>query len=193
MHFADETPDYIDKIITELHQTPYRKIKDYDLILRGIEPNKIRRWFKENHNMTFHAYQRMLRINAAYNQIKGGNSVTNAAFGIGYDSLSGFNESWKNIFGEAPKNSKDKTIINIIRFTTKIGPMFACATDRGLCMLEFTDRRMLETEFQDLCKRLNAVILPGQNEYLDLVQIQFAEYLDGKRKEFDIPPRNTRN
>ncbi len=194
MHFADETPDYIDKIITELHQTPpYRKIKDYDLILRGgIEPNKIRRWFKENHNMTFHAYQRMLRINAAYNQIKGGNSVTNAAFGIGYDSLSGFNESWKNIFGEAPKNSKDKTIINIIRFTTKIGPMFACATDRGLCMLEFTDRRMLETEFQDLCKRLNAVILPpGQNEYLDLVQIQFAEYLDGKRKEFDIPPLET--
>ena len=51
--------------------------------------------------MTFHTYQRMLRINKAYNQIKGGNSVTDTAFGLGYDSLSGFNESWKSIFGKA--------------------------------------------------------------------------------------------
>jgi len=75
----------------------------------------------------------------------------------------------------------------IIRFTTKIGPMFACVTKKGICLLEFTDRRMLETEFQDLYKRLDAVILPGENKYLDLVQTQVAEYMDGKRKKFDIP------
>ena len=65
--------------------------------------------------------------------------------------------------------------------------MFACATDKGLCLLEFTDRRMLETEFQDLCKRLNAVIIPGKNKYLDLVQTQVLEYLEGERKDFTIP------
>jgi len=187
MELEGETPDYVKNIISELQGNPYLRIKDYDLRQRDIEPNKIRRWFKINHNMTFHAYQRMLRINKAYNQIKGGNSVTKTAFGLGYDSLSGFNESWKNIFGKAPKDTKDKTIINIIRFSTKIGPMFACATEKGLCLLEFTDRRMLETEFQDLCKRLDAVILPGENQYLDSVQIQVAEYMDGKRKSFDIP------
>jgi AraC family transcriptional regulator of adaptative response/methylated-DNA-[protein]-cysteine methyltransferase len=186
MDLDGEAPDYVKSIISELLENPYLKIKDYDLRQRNIEPDKIRRWFKKNHNMTFHAYQRMLRINNAYNLIKGGNSVTDTAFGLGYDSLSGFNESWKSVFGKAPKDTKDKTVINIIRFGTKIGPMFACATEEGICLLEFTDRRMLETEFKDLCKRLDAVILPGENKYLDSVQIQVAEYMDGRRKKFDI-------
>ena len=185
MEKGDETPLYIQKVIEELQENPYLKIKDWDLRQRKIEPSKIRRWFKKNHNMTFHSYQRMLKINKAYNQIKGGNSVTKTAFGLGYDSLSGFNESWKNIFGKAPKDS-NKTVINIIRFTTKLGPMFACATEKGLCLLDFTDRRMLESEFKDLCKRLNAVILPGENKYLDEVQKQVKEYLSGKRKIFKI-------
>jgi AraC family transcriptional regulator of adaptative response/methylated-DNA-[protein]-cysteine methyltransferase len=188
MEINGQTPKYIEAIIAELQENPYLKIKDWDLKQKGVEPSKIRRWFKDNHNMTFHAYQRMLKINKAYNQIKGKNSITsitNVAFGVGYDSLSGFNESWKNIFGKIDKNT-DKTIINIIRFPTKIGTMFACATDKGLCLLDFTDRRMLETEFKDLCKRLNAVILPGENKYLDLARKQFDEYLNGERKTFDI-------
>ena len=65
--------------------------------------------------------------------------------------------------------------------------MFACTTDKGLCLLEFTDRRMLETEFRDLCKRLKAVMLPGKNKYLDLVQTQVLEYFEGERKDFTIP------
>jgi len=187
MELEGETPEYIKNIISELQKTPYLKIQDFDLKQRGIEPSQIRRWFKRHHNMTFHSFQRMLRINNAYNQIKGGNSVTDTAFGLGYESLSGFNDGWQNIFGKAPKDSKVKNVINIIRFPTKLGPMFACATDKGLCLLEFSNRRMLETEFQDLCKRLQAVILPGSNKYLDLVQVQVSEYLDGKQQEFSIP------
>jgi len=187
MDFTGNAPDYVKSIISELEENPYLRIKDSDLRQRNIEPNKIRRWFKRNHNMTFHTYQRMLRINNAYNQIKGGNSVTKTAFGLGYDSLSGFNGSWRSVFGQAPTDTKNKTVINIIRFSTKIGPMFACATKKGICLLEFTDRRMLETEFQDLRQRLDAVILPGKNKYFDLVQIQVAEYMDGGRKSFDVP------
>jgi len=187
MELEGETPKYIKSIIEELHENPFLKIKDFDLRQKGIEPSQIRRWFKKHHNMTFHSYQRMLRINKASNQIKGGNSVTDTAYGLGYESLSGFNEGCQLIFGKSPQKIKDCTIINIIRFPTKLGPMFACATEQGICLLEFTDRRMLETEFKDLCKRLNAVILPGKNEYLNLVQIQVSEYLDGKRKEFTIP------
>jgi len=179
-------PNEIKQIIDELQENPFLKIKDYDLRKRNIEPSYIRRWFKKHHSMTFHSYQKLLRINKAYNQIKGGNSVTGTAFGVGYESLSGFNQSYKDIFGESPVNSKDKRVINIIRFTTKLGAMFACATDKGLCLLEFTDRRLLEWEFTDLRKRLNAVILPGENEYLEQVQVEVNEYLEGKRKEFSV-------
>jgi len=183
----NETPDYIQKIIDELNHDPYLKLKDYDLVKRGIEPNQIRRWFKKHHGITFHAFQRMLRINSAYQKIASGDSITETAFDTGYESLSGFNEGFQNVFGLSPSTSKDKSIINIVRFTTPLGPMFACATVQGICLLEFTTRRMLENEFKDLCKRLNAVILPGKNPYLDQVQLEIQEYFDGKRKEFTLP------
>jgi AraC family transcriptional regulator of adaptative response/methylated-DNA-[protein]-cysteine methyltransferase len=64
--------------------------------------------------------------------------------------------------------------------------MFACATKEGLCLLEFTNRKMLETEFRDLMKRLNAVILPGDNPFLDQAQLELA-YFDGQRKDFSVP------
>jgi AraC family transcriptional regulator of adaptative response/methylated-DNA-[protein]-cysteine methyltransferase len=187
MEQANETPDYIKALIKALHDHPFLKIKDSDLKQRGLEPNHIRRWFKKHHNMTFHTYQRMMRINKAYNQIKGGNSVTHTAFGVGYESLSGFNDGYRKIFANSPTGKKPKNVINIIRFTTKLGPMFACATSKGLCLLEFTDRRMLEREFKDLCKKLDAVILPGENPILNQVQDEIGEYMNGKRSKFSIP------
>ena len=187
MEKPGETPDYIRRIINELHENPCLRIKDHDLRQRGIEPNQIRRWFKNNHHMTFHTYQRMLRINTAYNNIKAGATITSSAVDSGYDSLSGFNESYRSIFGEPPTQANNKTVLNIVRFTTPIGPMFACASRDGICLLEFTDRRMLETEFRDLCKRVNAVVLPGNNDHLDHVQYEIQEYFSGKRKKFSVP------
>ncbi len=187
MEKMDETPEYVKNIIKELHENPYLRIKDCNLRERNIEPSHIRRWFKNHHNMTFHAYQRMLRINTAFNSIKDGETIIKSAFDSGYDSLSGFNESYRSIFGNSVTQTHEKNIINIVRFTTPIGPMFACATNKGICLLDFTDRRMLETEFKDLCKRLNAVILPGSNTYLDDVQSELVEYFSGKRKLFSVP------
>lgn len=185
MESAEETPRYIIDILKELNENPFLKIKDYDLQTRGVEPNTIRRWFKNHYNMTFQTYQRMLRINTAFNKISNGESITNTAFDLGFESLSGFNSSYQNIIGKTPSKI-DKNIINIIRFTTPIGPMFGCATTKGVCLFEFTNRRMLETEFKDLTKRLNAVILPGENKHLRHLKNEISEYFEGKRKTFTI-------
>jgi len=186
MEKLEETPSYITALINELHQDPYLRVKDRDLVERGLEPNHIRRWFKYHHQMTFQAYQRMLRINTAYQKIEKGKSVLDSALESGYDSLSGFNDGYRTIFGEPPTSSDKKEILHITRFTTKVGPMFACASSQGLCLLEFTDRRMLETEFKDLRKRLNAVILPGENPHLQETEAQIKEYFQGIRKSFSI-------
>jgi AraC family transcriptional regulator, regulatory protein of adaptative response / methylated-DNA-[protein]-cysteine methyltransferase len=53
--------------------------------------------------MTFHAYQRMYRINSAFKNIGKGTSVTSAAFDSGFESLSGFADSYKKVFGFPPK------------------------------------------------------------------------------------------
>ncbi len=187
MERLDETPQYIRNIIKDLQEDPYLRIRDFNLREREIDPARIRRWFKKNHNITFHGYQRMLRINSAFNSIKSGDSVTKSAFDNGYESLSGFNEGYRSIFGGSPTNSSVKNVLNIVRFTTPLGPMYACAGEKGICLLEFTDRRMLETEFKDLGKRLNAVIIPGENCYLDQAQKEIGEYFSGRRKVFTVP------
>jgi len=182
-----ETPGYIKEILEEFNTNPSKKIKDWDLVQKGIEPSKIRRWFLKNHGITFHSYQRMFRINSAFKKIQNGESVTSVAFDTGYESLSGFTDSFKSVFGVSPSNSKDKQIINITRLETPLGTMFAGATEQGICLLEFTDRRMLETELKSLAKLLNANILQGVNKHLELLKQQLDEYFEGKRKEFTIP------
>ncbi len=182
-----ETPHYISDILKEINADPSLKFKDWNLLQRGIEPSKIRRWFLKNHGITFHAYQRMFRINSAFKKIQNGESVTSAAFDAGYESLSGFNDSFKSIFGVSPVHSKSKQIINIVRLETPLGTMYACAVEEGICLLEFTDRKMLETEFKYLSKKLNAVIIQGANRHFDTLKAQLDEYFEGKRKHFTVP------
>ena len=182
-----ETPDFIKSILDELNTDPSLKFKDWDLIQKGIEPSKIRRWFLKNHGITFHAYQRMFRINSAFKRIQDGQAITTAAFDAGYESLSGFGDSFKAIFGVSPLNSKDKQVINITRLETPLGTMFACAVKQGICLLEFTDRKMLETEFKTLAKQLNATIIQGSNHHFDLLKQQLDEYFAGNRKQFSVP------
>ena len=182
-----ETPKYIKELLDEINRNPSVKIRDFDLRNQKVEPNKVRRWFKKNHNMTFQSYQRMIRLNSAFNKIQSGEKVTNAAFDAGYDSLSGFNDSFKSLIGRSPTKSTDKKIINITRLETPLGPMYACAVEKGICLLDFTDRRMLETEFKELTRYLNAVILPGENSHFTLLKKELNEYFEGKRQIFTIP------
>ncbi|GAA3759781.1 trifunctional transcriptional activator/DNA repair protein Ada/methylated-DNA--[protein]-cysteine S-methyltransferase [Flavobacterium ginsengiterrae] len=183
----NETPDFIKEILRELSENPSLKFKDSDLIRRGIEPSKMRRWFLKNHNITFQAYQRMFRINSAFKKIKEGESITATAFDTGYESLSGFNDSFKSVFGVSPKNSKAQNIIDLKRIETPLGTMYVCGVKEGICLLEFTDRKMLETEFKSLAKTLNAVIMQGDNVHFEILEEQLKEYFEGRRKVFTVP------
>ena len=182
-----ETPGYIKDLLKELNDNPSVKFKDWNLNQRGIDPSKLRRWFLKNHGITFHAYQRMFRINSAFKKIQNGESITSVAFDTGYESLSGFTDSFKSIFGVSPSRSKENTLINISRIETPLGTMYACAVEQGICMLEFTDRKMLETELKTLTKRLNAIIIQGANKHFEVLKHQLDEYFKGERKEFTVP------
>lgn len=105
-------PDFIKKLLREISNDFSVKIKDSDLLRKGIEPSKVRRWFLKNYGMTFHAYQRSLRLNAAFKKIENGESVTATAFETGYESLSGFTDSFKSAFGIAPSNVKKRLQAN---------------------------------------------------------------------------------
>jgi AraC family transcriptional regulator, regulatory protein of adaptative response / methylated-DNA-[protein]-cysteine methyltransferase len=183
----NETPTHIRDILNEISEDPGSKIKDYDLVKRGIDPYTVRRWFLKNHGLTFQAYQRMFRINTAFKKIQEGESITSAAYASGFESLSGFGDSFKQVFGVSPNKSKAQGVIDLKRLETPLGTMYACATEEGICLLEFTDRKMLETEFKSLARTLNATIVQGGNQNFDILEQQLTEYFDGRRTMFTVP------
>lgn len=183
----NQTPDHFQQIINELYLHPSVKIKDQDLRNRGIDPHQIRRWFLKNHGITFQAYQRMFRINTAFKKIHGGDSVTDTAFESGFESLSGFGDSFKSVFGVSPKKGKDKTIIDLTRIETPLGTMIACATSQGICLLEFSDRKMLETELKTLARLLNATIVLGQNPHFITLEKELNQYFQKQLMVFTTP------
>jgi AraC family transcriptional regulator of adaptative response/methylated-DNA-[protein]-cysteine methyltransferase len=187
VRLPDETPDYIQTLLNEVRDKPEVKITDADLRQRHFEPHTIRRWFLKRHGMTFHAYQRMFRLNTAFKKLQEGESVTDVAFGTGYESLSGFGDSFKTVFGVSPKQGKAQGIIDLTRIETPIGAMFAGAVPEGICLLEFTDRKMLPTELKTLAKYYNATILQGENIHFAALRRQLEEYFAGSRRHFELP------
>lgn len=182
-----ETPKEIKQILDELSANPSLKFKDYDLVKRGLEPANVRRWFQKNHGMTFHAFQRMFKINSAFKKLQQGETILNTALESGYESLSGFNESFKNIFGVSPKNSKSEKVIDLKRIETPIGTMIACADEKGICLLEFSDRKALPTELKAISKHFDANIIQGENPHFKTLEKELNEYFEAQRKEFSVP------
>lgn len=188
LKFYGTTPQWIGSILKEVEANPDIKLKDHDLQKRGLNPNRVRRWFIKHHGMTFQAYQRAIRISYAFGTIKyGDNRVINAAYDSGYDSLSGFTDAFKKTTGFSPGESSGHRIIHINRILTPLGPMLAGAVERGICLLEFTDRRILEYQLKQLSSLLKAGFVTGQNPYFDQLKKELDEYFTGMRKHFTVP------
>lgn len=183
----DETPLDIRKLLIELSENPGLKLKDVDLVERGLQPITVKRWFLKHHAMTFHTFQRTFKINSAFKKLQQGENVLDVALDNGYESLSGFNDSFKNVFGVSPKNSKMEKIVDLKRIETPLGTMIACANENGICMLEFSDRKALPTELKDISKHFDANIVQGENSHFKTLEKELEEYFAGKLKDFTVP------
>lgn len=72
---------------------------------------------------------------------------------------------------------------------TPIGNMLAIFHENKLCLLEFLERKMLETELKQIIKDQHAHFLfkkTTDNKSAIKLQTQLDEYFIGKRKNFDI-------
>lgn len=184
---AGEVPPYVRSLFRDLESDPSAKISDYMLAQKGLGPNRVRRWFLKNHGMTFHAYQRLLRIDRALRNIKNGDAVIDAAFDSGYQSLSGFQYTFKKTTAQSPKESHAIDYLISSHIPTPLGQMIAVGNDDGICLLEFTDRKMLETELKQIMNYFKSTIFPGSTIHIEKLAEQLKEYFDGTRKAFDIP------
>lgn len=181
------TPEWLRGLIEEVDQDPARRWTDHDLRERGLDPGRVRRWFQSTHAMTFMAYQRSRRMGAALGHMKSGNAMTSTAYDVGYESLSGFRDAFKELFGTTPAKIADAATMCIDRIVTPIGPMLAGANADGLLLLEFVDRRMLQTQLERIRKRTGLVPVPERNAIIEQTERELGEYFGGTRTHFDVP------
>ncbi|TDI71704.1 MAG: bifunctional transcriptional activator/DNA repair protein Ada [Bacteroidetes bacterium] len=187
MEASDRPPVWLTPLLEKIEIDPSERWRDRDLRELGLPPDRVRRWFKKHHKMTFHAYSRARRLGAALGQIQLGNGVASAAFDAGYESLSGFSDAVRRIHGTTPSSLRKSRTLWTTRIPTPLGPMIACATNETLCLLEFADRRMLETQLKRTQKILGAVLVPGENDILFGISKELEAYFEGRLTAFLTP------
>jgi AraC family transcriptional regulator, regulatory protein of adaptative response / methylated-DNA-[protein]-cysteine methyltransferase len=180
-------PDWVKQLLDRIDDTPDQRLKDSDLRAIGIEPERARRYFLKRFGMTFQAYCRARRLGTAFQQIREGATLDEAPFDAGYESHSGFREAFGKLFGKAPGQARSDDMITIDWTESPLGPLVLGGSNKGICLLEFTDRRMLEAQFDVLRKRFDCPVAPGTNSLTDELKSQLAQYFVGERKNFDLP------
>jgi AraC family transcriptional regulator of adaptative response/methylated-DNA-[protein]-cysteine methyltransferase len=180
-------PAWLRDLLAAIERDPERRWTDGDLRALELDPTRVRRWFQEQHQMTFHAYVRARRLGCALGRMRQGMDTTRAAFEHGYDSLSGFRDAFGKLFGESPARARRGGLVKVNRLLSPLGPMVAVAGDDGLCLLEFADRPMLETNLRRVQQRLGCAIAPGSHPLIAQIEREIGEYFAGTRSRFDVP------
>jgi AraC family transcriptional regulator, regulatory protein of adaptative response / methylated-DNA-[protein]-cysteine methyltransferase len=180
-------PGWVAKLVRRIEAAPAARIAARDLRRMGIDPARARRYFQQHHGMTFQAYCRGRRLSDAFCRIRGGSSVSEAAASSGFESESGFRSAYARVFGSAPSDAKNRELVTLSWIRTAVGPMVVGTTTAAICLLEFSDRRMLETQLKNLRRRLRATFVPGTNGLVAALQQQLDEYFNGERTQFDLP------
>jgi AraC family transcriptional regulator of adaptative response/methylated-DNA-[protein]-cysteine methyltransferase len=187
MEAVGTPPPWLKTLLDAVSADPSRRWRDADLSELGLSPDRVRRWFQEQYDMTFHAYSRARRLGAAMGQIRMGDKVIDAAYETGYESLSGFNEALRQLTGTSPKRAGEYAVVTVTRIPTPLGPMIAAATDEELCLLEFVDRRALETQLERLRKQVLGTFVPGTNRVLSTITRELDAYFEGRLRRFSTP------
>ena len=180
-------PAWVQKLLRRVEEGPDQRVREWDLRKMGIEPARARRYFQQHYGMSFAAYQRGRRMNRAFTEIRNGASVDHAAFNQGYESASGFREAFAKLFGQAPREAVAGDCIALSWHESPLGPLILGANAKGLCLLEFSDRRMLETQLKVLRARFNCPLVPGENEHLERIRDELARYFEGRLRDFTVP------
>ena len=184
---VDDQPAWASDLLAEVEGDPAPRITDGDLRARGIDPGTVRRYFLRRYGMTFQAFTRARRLSRGLNQIRENGSVDSAVFESGYDSHSGFREAFARTFGDAPGRYRNGETLFLDWIRSPLGPLVAGATSEGICLLEYSDRRMLEAEFATLGKLFNATPIPGTNPHLDRLHGELEGYFAGTVRAFTVP------
>jgi len=186
MELDGRAPEWVEPLLARINRAPRDRLTDSELKSLGIDPIRVRRYFQQHYGMTFQAYHRALRMGLALRDLQEGNVDMAVAVEHGYESLSGFRDAFRQTFCKPAGRSCGIGCVMTRTVRTPIGAMLAGATEEGLCLLEFTDRPALPRQIGTLRKRLNATLVPGNNEHLDLLVDELDRYFRKTLRAFTV-------
>ena len=211
-------PAWVEQLLARVEQSPDTRIQASDLRGWGLSPERVLRWFQQHYGMTFAAWCRGRRLSEAFTQIREGVELDEVALGHGYTSHSGFREAFGQTFGQPPGRVARETGVvreassavrgsldpahrptaGLQRIVTTmldspVGRLLAATTDEGICLLEYTDRRMLERNLDTIRRRFAMPVVPGEHRWLKQLDHELRAYFARSLTEFTVPvaPRGT--
>ena len=183
-------PEWASRLVARVEADPAVRVTDADLRAEGLDPTAVRRWFQKTHGMTFQAYCRARRLGDAFVALRSGAALDEVVFEHGWESHSGFRTAFGKLAGAPPGEAaaaRDGSLVRLTWLETPVGPLVAGATDDALCLLEYPDRRMMETQLETLRRRFRRPLAPGDSPLFAPLRAQLDEYFAGSRQAFDLP------
>ena len=186
LHAGDGDPQWLPRLLAAADADPEKRWHDHDLTSLDIDAATARRWFVANHGLTFHAWIRLRRLGATLRSLQLGVPVAKAIQSTGFESESAFREAFSQVFGYPPNAVDRESCIWTNRVATPLGSMIVGVSDRGLYLLEYADRRMLDTQLKQLRSELGRVLLPGDHPLMHRVQAELDAYFQGSLRDFSF-------
>jgi AraC family transcriptional regulator of adaptative response/methylated-DNA-[protein]-cysteine methyltransferase len=137
--------------------------------------------------MTFHAFARGRRLSGAFDRLRRGAAIDDVAFDSGFESHSGFRDAFARTFGRPPGKSRDGQCVSVTWIESPLGPLVAGAREEGVCLLEFSDRRMLQAQIETLQRRFGAPVVTGDSPHFARLRHEIDAYFAGRLKQFTVP------
>lgn len=183
---AHGAPEWVTRLLAAIDAEPGRQFTDADAGEFGVDPSAARRYFVEHFGMPIQAYCRGRRRSGAQRLLRDAGSAEGDDYGAGWSSPEEFQDSFRRLFATAPTPHGTAGVITTA-FDTPLGPILAGAVDAGLCLLEFTDRRMLESHVTRLRGLLGQPLVPGDHAHIDHIREELTRYFEGALTTFTVP------
>lgn len=180
-------PAWLRRVLQAVDAEPHSRLRDDDLRSLGVDPARVRRYFKQQYGMTFQAYHRARRMGLALSAVQNGSDIAMAAYDHGFESSSGFRDAFERTFGGPPGRRRHAECAVAGMIESPIGPILAAATPPAVCHLSFADERDMQALAEAMRRQSGLPVVPGTNEPLERLRVELREYFAGRRRKFTVP------
>src|ERR1017187_643947 len=154
----------------------------------GLSPFHLQRTFNRNLGVSPRAYADAFRFRAFKQQLKQGPSATAAVYAAGYGSSSRAYERTATRLGMTPtryRQGGEQTRIHYLTTKCALGQMLVAATDKGICMVSFSDS--VATLERSLREEFPAADVQHGGSELQTWTRSILRHLNGHQPRLDLP------